>query len=79
MTSEQMRAARALKRWDQSDLAQASGVSLPSIKRLESKPGEVAAQHSTVTALRRAFEEAGIVFLSDGDTTAGGIGVRMKG
>ena len=35
MTSEQIRAARMLLRWEQKDLAAASQVSLPTIKRLE--------------------------------------------
>jgi predicted transcriptional regulator len=73
ITSELIRAARALLRWDQRDLAQASGVSLPTIKRLEVTPGILAAHSSTVTALRRALESAGIEF-----TNSGGLGVRLK-
>ena len=38
LSSELIRAARALVRWEQRDLAEASSVSLPTIKRLESKP-----------------------------------------
>lgn len=73
ITSELIRAARALLRWDQRDLAQASGVSLPTIKRLEVTPGVLAAHSSTVTALRSALEAAGIEF-----TNGGGSGVRLK-
>jgi len=73
ITSELIRAARALLRWEQRDLAQASGVSLPTIKRLEGAPGILAAHSSTVTALRRAFESAGIEF-----TNGGGPGVRLR-
>jgi predicted transcriptional regulator len=62
INDELIRAARALLRWEQRDLAQASGVSLPTIKRLEGAPGKLAAHSSTVTALRRAFESAGIEF-----------------
>src|SRR5262249_21375225 len=72
ITSELIRAARALLRWEQRDLALASGVSLPTIKRLEAAPGMLAAQSSTVTALRRAFESAGIEF-----TNGSGPGVRI--
>jgi hypothetical protein len=72
ITSELIRAARALLRWEQRDLARASGVSLPTIKRLEGAPGILAAHSSTVTALRRAFESAGIEF-----TNGGGPGVRL--
>ena len=73
ITSELIRAARALLRWEQRDLAHASGVSLPTIKRLESAPGILAAHSSTVTALRRALESAGIEF-----TKGNGPGVHLK-
>ena len=73
ITSELIRAARALLRWEQRDLAQASGVSLPTIKRLEGVPGRLAAHGSTVTAIRRAFESAGIEF-----TIGSGPGVRLS-
>jgi predicted transcriptional regulator len=75
LTSELIRAARALLRWEQRDLATASSVSLPSIKRLESKQGVLAAHASTVTALRRSLEEAGIEFI---DENGGGPGLRLK-
>jgi transcriptional regulator with XRE-family HTH domain len=75
ITSEQIRAARALLRWEQRQLAEASQVSLPSIKRLETTPGPLAAQQRTVDALRSAIEAAGVEFL-DGD--GGGSGVRLK-
>src|SRR5436309_3197954 len=73
ITSELIRAARALLRWEQRDLAEASGVSLPTVKRLEGTPGILAAHSSTVTALRRAFESAGIEF-----TNGSGPGVRLR-
>jgi predicted transcriptional regulator len=73
VTSELIRAARALLRWEQRDLAEASGVSLPTIKRLEVAPGVLAAHSSTVAALRRAFESAGIEF-----TNGSGPGVRLR-
>ena len=43
LSSELIRAARALLRWEQRDLSHASSVSLPTIKRLELKPGLMAA------------------------------------
>jgi transcriptional regulator with XRE-family HTH domain len=73
ITSELVRAARALLRWEQRHLAEASSVSLPTIKRLEAKPGILVAHNSTVTALRRAFEAAGIEF-TNGDQP----GVRLR-
>ena len=62
VTSEQVRAARALLRWEQKDLANASMVSLPSIQRLETKPGTLAAQARTIAAIRAALESAGVEF-----------------
>lgn len=79
MTSEQVRAARALLRWEQKDLAAASGISLPSIGRLEMKPGPLGAYASTQAAILAAFEAAGIEFLDEGAASAtGGAGVRLR-
>jgi transcriptional regulator with XRE-family HTH domain len=75
LSSELIRAARALLRWEQRDLSVASSVSLPTIKRLESKPGAMAAHGSTVTALRKALEVAGVEFI---DENGGGPGVRLR-
>jgi transcriptional regulator with XRE-family HTH domain len=75
ISSEQIRAARALLRWEQKDLAEASGVSLPSIKRLETQPGQLAAQPRTVDDLRAALEKAGVEFIAE---NGGGAGVRMR-
>jgi len=50
ITSEQIRAARALLRWEQRDLAEASKVSLASVKRLETIHGQLAAQPRTIDA-----------------------------
>ena len=74
LTSEQVRAARMLLRWEQKDLAEASGVSLPSIKRLETQPGELGAQDRTIQALVRALEKAGVEFIFE---NGGGAGVRL--
>lgn len=75
ISSEQIRAARALLRWEQKDLAAASKVSLPSIKRLEGQPGILAAQPRTVDALVEALQNAGIVFVAENGE---GPGVRLK-
>lgn len=75
LTSEQVRAARAFLRWEQRELAEASGVSLPSIQRLETKPGPLAAQVRTIAAIRGALESAGVEFIDEND---GGPGVRLR-
>ncbi|MEJ0094269.1 MAG: hypothetical protein WDN46_12780 [Methylocella sp.] len=74
-TSEQIRAARALLRWEQKDLAEASKVSLPSIKRLETIPGDLAAQGRTIDALKGALEAGGVIFVEENGE---GPGVRLK-
>lgn len=66
LTSELVRAARALLRWEQRHLAETSGVSLPTIKRLESQRGALRAHGVTATAIRRALEAAGIEFMNGG-------------
>jgi transcriptional regulator with XRE-family HTH domain len=73
ITSEQIRAARALLRWEQRNLAEVSGVSLPSIKRLETSPGNLSAQPRTIDALRAALEAAGVQF-TNGDEP----GVKLR-
>ncbi|MDO8875725.1 MAG: transcriptional regulator [Pseudolabrys sp.] len=72
LSSEHVRAARALLRWEQADLATKSGVSLPSIKRLEAQPGKLGAHDSTLAAIRQAFEKQGIEFQNGGSP-----GVRL--
>jgi predicted transcriptional regulator len=75
VSSEVIRAARALLRWEQRDLANVSSVSLPTIKRLESKAGTLGAHTSTVSALMNALEAAGIEFIGE---NGGGPGVRLR-
>ena len=75
LTAEQMQAARALVRMRQPQLAEAAGVSLETIKRLEGMRGTVSAQLSTVTAIRRALEAAGVIFI---DENGEGPGVRLR-
>jgi predicted transcriptional regulator len=75
LTGEQIRAARALLRMEQSALASASGVSLPTIKRLEGIAGPISANTTTETAIRRALTDAGAILI---DENGEGPGVRLK-
>ena len=76
LTGEQLRAARASLRWEQKDVASASKVSEPTVKRLESMNGYVRANALTIEALVRAFDAAGIEFVgADGGK---GPGMRFK-
>lgn len=72
---EQVKAARALLRWSQNDLAAASGVSTATIKRLEAKTGEFGGRTETASAIRSTLEKAGVQFIPE---NGGGAGVRMK-
>src|SRR5262249_10112919 len=75
LTSDQLRAARALLRGSVEDLSRRSSVSLRTIRR-----AEVAEQCTTMTtpnnsAIRRALEDAGVEFI---DENGGGPGVRLR-
>jgi predicted transcriptional regulator len=71
----QMKAARALLAWSQADLADASGVSEPTIARLESEDGELGGRPETGEKLVTALEKAGIEFIG---SSGEGLGVRMR-
>jgi len=71
----QIRAARALLGWKQTDLASASGVSVISIKNIER--GKTDARSSTVAKIERAVGDAGVMFLDAGVNRDGGPGVRL--
>jgi transcriptional regulator with XRE-family HTH domain len=70
-----MKAARALLAWSQADLAAASGVSEPTIARLESEDGPIGGRAETGEKLCKAMERAGVEFIEE---NGGGAGVRMK-
>lgn len=74
VTAAQIKAARALLGWSQANLSEHSGVSLPTIKRLELS-GPDTLIHGNVQAVRKAFNQAGILFI---DRNGGGPGVRLR-
>ena len=71
----QIKAARALLGWSQGDLAEKSGVSAPTVKRLEAADGEIGGRLETGEALDTALEKAGVEFIAE---NGGGAGVRMR-
>lgn len=73
ITAAQIRAARALLRWKQSDLASAAGLSLTALNNIEREAADPKA--STLTAIQSALETAGIIFLS---ANGEGVGVRLR-
>ncbi len=79
ITAGQMRAARALLGIDQRRLAELSGLSLPTIQRMEASEGVIRGNVDSLMKLTGALEEAGIVLLGDGAASGeGGRGVRIK-
>ena len=76
ISGKQIRAARALLGWKQRELAAAASLSEVSIKNAER--GVVDSRGSTLNAIQRAFDRAGVIFLDTGDTRNGGPGVRLK-
>jgi ribosome-binding protein aMBF1 (putative translation factor) len=75
VTTRQIKAARALLGWSQSTLAQRSGVSEPTVARLESADGELGGREGTGEKIRTAIERAGVDFIDD---NGGGAGVRLR-
>ena len=74
MTIEQLRAARGLLGWSQSELATRAGLSLPTVKRLEAGFGPHVSNEARAK-LQRAIEAAGIEFI---DENGGGLGLRFR-
>ena len=72
ITIRQVKAARALVGWSQSNLADHSGVSEPTIARLESADGRLGGRTGTIRKIRAALEAAGVEF-TNGDQP----GVRL--
>jgi predicted transcriptional regulator len=72
LSIRQLKAARELVAWSQEDLAEKSGVSLPTIQRLEAADGDLGGRPVTGEKIVAALEKAGVEFLDDGQ------GVRLK-
>lgn len=64
LLGKQLRAARVLLGWSQIELAQASGVAIGTIRRMESFDGEIVSYTSTLSKVQDAMEAAGIEFLN---------------
>jgi transcriptional regulator with XRE-family HTH domain len=74
-----MRAARALLGIDQRELAQRSGLSLPTIQRMESSDGVIRGNVDSLMKLVEALAAAGIELIGEGAVSSGGgRGVRLK-
>lgn len=79
ITATQMRAARALLGIDQRTLAARSGLSVPTIQRMEASDGVVRGNVDSLMKLVGALEAAGIELIGEGAaSTGGGRGVRLR-
>ena len=79
ITAAQLRAGRALLGIDQRQLAELSGLSVPTIQRMEASETMVRGNVDSLVKLIAAFETAGIELIDDGAVSnALGRGVRLK-
>ncbi len=79
ISASQMKAARALLNMDQVELAELSGVSIATIRRMEGSQGTVRANVDSLMKIINALDEAGVSLLDEGSSSEdGGRGVRLK-
>jgi transcriptional regulator with XRE-family HTH domain len=80
ITAGQMRAARALLQLDQRQLAEISGLSLPTIQRMEASEGVIRGNIDSLQKLIAALHAAGVALIDEGAASPqGGRGVRLAG
>ena len=79
ITAAQLRAARALLGIDQRKLAKLSGLSLPTIQRMEASDGVIRGNVDSLMKLVAALDGSGVELIADNATSSGGgRGVRLK-
>jgi transcriptional regulator with XRE-family HTH domain len=79
ITAAQLRAARVLLGIDQRRLAELSGLSVPTIQRMEASETMIRGNVDSLVKLITAIEDAGIELIDDGaNSDGGGRGVRLK-
>ena len=79
ITAGQLRASRALLGIDQRALAEAAGLSLPTIQRMEASEGVIRGNVDSLMKLVAALDALGIELISDNTIShGGGRGIRLK-
>ena len=79
ISAAQLRAARALLGIDQRRLAEAAGLSVPTIQRMEASDGVIRGNVDSLTKLIAALDALGIELIGDGAvSSSGGRGIRLK-
>lgn len=71
ISSEQIRAARAMLHWTAEDLAAAANIGVATIRRMEVMKGIPSGQVRTLHAIQEALENAGIEFLGSREDSPG--------
>jgi len=80
ITAAQLRAARSLLGIDQRRLAELSGLSVPTIQRMEASEGVIRGNVDSLMKLIDALDTAGIELIAEGAVSSqGGRGIRLKG
>jgi transcriptional regulator with XRE-family HTH domain len=80
ITGAQLKAARALLGIDQRQLAEISGLSLPTIQRMEASDGIIRGNVDSLVKLIDALDTLGVEVIGAGAVSqGGGRGVRLKG
>ncbi|MFT5394112.1 MAG: putative transcriptional regulator [Gammaproteobacteria bacterium] len=79
ISAPQLKAARALLGIDQRMLAEAAGLSVPTIQRMEGSAGQVRGNVESLVKVVEALERLGIELLGESSISQGvGRGVRLK-
>jgi transcriptional regulator with XRE-family HTH domain len=79
ITAGQLRASRALLGIDQRQLAEAAGLSLPTIQRMEASDGVIRGNVDSLMKLVGALDSLGIELITDNAASqGGGRGIRLK-
>jgi transcriptional regulator with XRE-family HTH domain len=79
ISAAQLRAARALLGIDQRTLASLSGLSIPTIQRMEASDGVIRGNVDSLMKLIAALNGAGMELIGEGAASqSGGRGVRLK-
>ena len=79
ISAGQLRAARALLGIDQRGIAELSGLSVPTIQRMEASDGVIRGNVDSLMKLIGALNAAGIELIGEGAASqTGGRGVRLK-
>lgn len=65
---------------DQKELAELSGLSVPTIQRMEGSDGVIRGNVDSLMKLLEALDRAGVIIIRPGDVSdaSGGRGVRLK-